>query len=66
LTDVSRAPLFNEIDRGPAWLTGEHYGIEASVACTIAILISMAVVYFIPGIRPSDEMLTMSSNETRA
>jgi membrane protease YdiL (CAAX protease family) len=66
LTDVSRAPLLNEIDRGQAWLTGEQYGIEASIACTIAILISMAVIYFMPGIRPDDEMLAMSSTETRA
>lgn len=63
LTDITPAPVLTEIDRGPAWLTGEHYGIEASIACTIAILISIALIYILPGIRPSDEMMAMTSNE---
>lgn len=64
LTEVSPAPVLSEIDRGPAWLTGEHYGIEASIACTIAILISIALIRFLPGIRPSEEMVAMTGTET--
>ena len=65
LTEISTAPLFNEIDRGPAWLTGEHYGIEASIACTIAILISIVTIYFLPGVGPDKELLAMTSSETK-
>ena len=65
LTEISPAPLFNEIDRGPAWLTGEHYGIEASIACTIAILISIAAIHFLPGVGPDEELLAMTSSESR-
>ncbi|MFL6468309.1 MAG: CPBP family intramembrane glutamic endopeptidase, partial [Pyrinomonadaceae bacterium] len=40
LTDIVHSPLLKETDHGPAWLTGESYGIEASVACTIALIVS--------------------------
>ena len=46
LTDITSAPLLKEIDRGPAWLTGEAYGIEAGVACTAALIISTLAIYF--------------------
>jgi membrane protease YdiL (CAAX protease family) len=48
LTDITSAPLLKEIDRGPAWLTGEAYGIEAGVACTAALIISTLAIYFLP------------------
>jgi membrane protease YdiL (CAAX protease family) len=48
LTDITSAPLLKEIDRGPAWLTGEAYGIEAGVATTVALIVSIVVIYFIP------------------
>jgi membrane protease YdiL (CAAX protease family) len=48
LTDVTSAPLLKEIDRGPAWLTGETYGIEAGVACTAALVLSIVLIYFFP------------------
>ncbi len=64
LTKLSPAPIFNEVDRGPAWLTGEHYGIEGSLACTIAILISIALIHFLPGISPDKELMEMTSHET--
>ena len=64
LTEISPAPILNEVDRGPAWLTGESYGIEASIACTVAILVSIVLIYYLPGIRPSEEMLAMTSRET--
>ena len=63
LTEISPAPVLTEIDRGPAWLTGENYGIEASIACTVAILVSVALIHFLPMIRPSEEMIAMTSSE---
>jgi membrane protease YdiL (CAAX protease family) len=48
LTDITSAPLLREIDRGPAWLTGEKYGIEAGIAATIAIVISTMVIFLLP------------------
>jgi membrane protease YdiL (CAAX protease family) len=48
LTDLTSAPLLKEIDRGPAWLTGESYGIEAGLACTAALVISTLLIYFLP------------------
>ena len=48
LTDITTAPLLKEIDRGPAWLTGEAYGIEGGVACTIALILSTIVIYLWP------------------
>lgn len=57
LTDVTSAPLLKEIDRGPAWLTGEAYGIEAGVAATLALVLSTAVIYFFPFKTPSRSLL---------
>ena len=55
LTDITSAPLLKELDRGPAWLTGENYGIEAGIAATIAIVVSTLVIYFLPSKRPKPE-----------
>ena len=48
LSDITSAPFLIEVDRGPAWLTGEKYGIEAGIAATIAIVISTLVIFFLP------------------
>jgi membrane protease YdiL (CAAX protease family) len=45
LTDITSAPLLKEVDRGPAWLTGGAYGIEAGVASTAALVISTLALY---------------------
>lgn len=46
LTDITPNPLLREIDSGPTWLTGTTYGLEGGIACTVAIVISMACIYF--------------------
>ena len=61
LTEITTAPLLKEIDKGPTWLTGESYGIEGGIACTIAIVASTAIIYFLPELRPSEEMLALTS-----
>ncbi|MGB7210811.1 MAG: type II CAAX endopeptidase family protein [Pyrinomonadaceae bacterium] len=63
LTDITTAPLLKEIDKGPTWLTGETYGIEGGIACTFAIIASIAIIYFLPILKPSEEMLALTSSE---
>lgn len=48
LTEFVRAPLLREIDRGPEWLTGSNYGIEAGIGCTVALVVSILAIYFAP------------------
>lgn len=48
LTNITPDPLLREIDSGPTWLTGTTYGIEGGIACTVAILISIAAIHFLP------------------
>jgi membrane protease YdiL (CAAX protease family) len=61
LTDLSAFPLLREADSGPLWLTGGNYGIEASIACTLAIIVSTAVIHYMPGINADEEMLALTS-----
>lgn len=60
VTFFSTAPILKEIDAGPNWLTGTTYGLEGGVACTVAILISIGLIYYLPGLRPDEEMLALS------
>ncbi len=46
LTDITTNPLFREIDTGPTWLTGTTYGIEGGIACTVALIVSIAALQF--------------------
>jgi membrane protease YdiL (CAAX protease family) len=48
MTFLTPNPLLKEIDNGPTWLTGTTYGIEGGVACTIALVVSIVVIYFLP------------------
>lgn len=63
LDKLAPAPLMRAVDNGPVWLTGGSYGIEGGVACTVALLISTAAIYFLPLPKPSEEMLAFSSEE---
>lgn len=45
LKNLVEMSLLVENDNGPAWLTGGDYGIEGGIACTIALLVSMAVIW---------------------
>jgi membrane protease YdiL (CAAX protease family) len=62
-TEVSTAPILIEIDHGPIWLTGENYGIEGGIACTIALIIFTLVIWFLPNLSASDEMMELTSKE---
>ena len=60
---LTPAPLMKATDAGPAWLTGAGYGLEGGLACTIALLISIALIYFLPVFKPSEEMIAFSQEE---
>lgn len=63
LTDIMKAPLLKETDGGPGWLTGGDYGIEASIACTIALILSTFLIQFAPFLKASDEMMELTDHE---
>ena len=48
ITEFSPDPVMRATDSGPAWLTGGSYGIEGGIACTIALIISIGLVYYLP------------------
>jgi uncharacterized protein len=60
LTEITASPLMREIDSGPTWLTGQTYGIEGGIACTIAIIISTIAIYFLQ-LKPDEDLLAMTS-----
>ena len=57
------APLLREIDVGPAWLTGGEYGIEGGIGCTVALIFSTVLIWFAPFLKPTEEMLALTSEE---
>jgi uncharacterized protein len=61
LTEIVHSPLLKETDGGPAWLTGGDYGIEASIACTIALIVSTVVIHFVPFLKADEAMLALTS-----
>jgi hypothetical protein len=48
-------PLLKATDAGPVWLTGGTYGIEGGIACTIALVLSIVVIFFAPSLRQTVE-----------
>jgi membrane protease YdiL (CAAX protease family) len=60
LTTIVSAPVLRENDRGPAWLTGANYGVEGGLVTTIALIISMVAIWFMPFLKPSEEMLALT------
>ncbi len=63
LKDITTAPFLREIDRGPMWLTGENYGIEGGIACTISLIACTLLIWFLPIFKPTEEMLELTSKE---
>jgi len=61
LTEITTSPLLREIDSGPTWLTGETYGLEGGIVCTIAIALSIAAIHFLPGLTPDNELVEMTT-----
>lgn len=63
ITNLTTAPFLREIDAGPIWLTGENYGIEGGIACTVALIGSGLAIWFAPFLKPPEEMLVLTSQE---
>ncbi len=60
---ITLAPLLQAINTGPTWLTGGNYGVEGGIACTIALIVSMVLIWFLPFLKPTEEMLALTSEE---
>jgi len=60
---LAPAPLMKATDSGPAWLTGAGYGLEGGIACTFALIFSIALIYFLPVFKPTEEMIAFSCTE---
>ena len=63
ITSLTTAPYFQQIERGEKLVTGGDYGIEGGIACTIAIIVSGALIWLAPFVKPSEEMLNLTDNE---
>lgn len=61
LTQLTEYPVLREIDAGPEWITGGKYGLEGGIACTVALLVSTAALWFAPFLKASEEMAELSS-----
>lgn len=63
LKELTPNPILQAVDIGPTWLTGGHYGLEAGFACTVALIISILLIWFLPIFKPTDEMLALTNHE---
>jgi membrane protease YdiL (CAAX protease family) len=65
LETLAPDPLMRTTSTGPDWISGGSYGIEGGIACTAALVVSIAAVAFMP-IKPTDEMLgfTQANGQT--
>jgi membrane protease YdiL (CAAX protease family) len=63
ITSLAPTPLLRATDNGPAWLTGGAYGIEGGVACTVALIVSIAFVWRTKLLRATEDMKALSGLE---
>ena len=63
ITRLTPAPLLKTFETGPTWLTGGAYGPEGGAACTAALVVSIAFVWFAPWFSTTTEMKKFSDNE---
>jgi uncharacterized protein len=66
LSEIASAPILRVAEKGNAFVGGGDYGIEGGVACTIALVISTVLIYFLPILKPTEELLALSSEEKPA
>ncbi|CAN5341436.1 type II CAAX endopeptidase family protein [soil metagenome] len=66
ITELTTAPLFRVSEFGAEQITGGDYGIEGGIACTIAIIFSTILIWYLPFLKPSEEMLALTSEENPA
>lgn len=63
IRELTSAPILQAVDQGPTWLTGGHYGLEGGFACTVALVISTVLIWFLPFLKPTEEMMKLTSEE---
>lgn len=63
LSDLASAPVFKPLSTTETFFTGGNYGIEGGFACTIALIFSTILIYFVPFLRPTAEMLALTNQE---
>ncbi|MBK7708433.1 MAG: CPBP family intramembrane metalloprotease [Acidobacteria bacterium] len=61
LETLAPDPLMRATVYGPEWLSGGNYGVEGGVACSVALLVSTAVIAFAPFLKPTREMLEFTT-----
>ena len=64
LDQLATAPMVRVTESGNAFIGGGDYGIEGGIACTIALVFSTALIYFLPIFKPTEEMIALTSEET--
>ncbi len=63
ITELTTAPLVRITEFGAPNITGGIYGIEGGIACTVAIFFSTVLIWYLPLLRPTAEMLALTSEE---
>ncbi len=66
ITELTTAPFLRVSEFGAKQITGGDYGIEGGIACTIAIIFSTVLIWYLPFLKPSEEMLALTSEENPA
>ena len=66
ITELTTAPLFQVTNFGSTLLTGGNYGIEGGIVCTITLILSGVLIWFLPILKPTEELLALTSEEIPA
>lgn len=66
LSELASAPLMRVSEKGNAFIGGGDYGLEGGIACTVALIISTALIWFLPIFKATDEMLALTDSEQPA
>lgn len=63
LSELAANPLLKVSEQGNFFISGGNYGIEGGIACTIALVVSTFLIWFLPVFNPPEEMLAFSGEE---
>jgi len=66
INEITTAPLLLPTNTGSNFITGGDYGIEGGIACTVALVFSTALIWFLPILKPTEEMLLLTGRETKS
>jgi uncharacterized protein len=66
ITELTTAPLMRQTETGADLIGGGAYGVEGGLACTLALIASTALIYFLPLLKPTEEMLALTNQENPA